>query len=115
MTALEDVVLISPSIPHGIRQGLCAKVLEALTQDAPVFSPGEVHYATFGLKYKQEVHPTLGIADPDSSIRLDGFDADTARRIVFALTDGAFAFMYPSADFNERFHPVPPLLEVVAL
>lgn len=115
MTGIDGIAFNSPTLPRGLVDGLRVTAMEALRKTSPVFVEGEVHYATFGLKYAQEPHPTLGLADPNSSIRLEGFNAETARAIVWAVTGGMFAFMYPSATFNTDYHPRPPILDVIAL
>jgi hypothetical protein len=48
----------------------------------------ERYYATFGLKYRTEPHPTLPpfAANPDGVIVIDAPDYETARRLITGLT-----------------------------
>lgn len=116
---LDQIEVTSATVPHGIVEGLRVSVLNALgelsaQEDEEIFSDGEVHYATFGTRYAREAHPTLGLADPDSSIRVEGLSSEAARTAIFAATDGHFAFVYPEATFIASLHPLPPVLEIVA-
>jgi hypothetical protein len=67
--------------------------------------PSETRFVTFGLKYRQEEHPTLGpIVDPDGWLEIRGLSAETARSLAFALTGGMHMTDYGADRFKKENH-----------
>lgn len=54
-------------------------------------------YATFGVQYREELHPTLPpeYCNPDGVMLVLAPNMDIARRMVSAVTDNAYAFLHP--------------------
>lgn len=60
-------------------------------------------YITFGGQYRHEPHPAGDWAHPDGYLVVVAEDYSTARRRVFELLGGRFAFMYEERPAAEWF------------
>lgn len=56
-------------------------------------------YVTFGVQYSQDPHPVLPkeVVNPNGYLVIEGegIEIGTARALASALTDNAYAFIYP--------------------
>lgn len=65
-------------------------------------------YITFGVQYRTEPHPSLprDIAHPSGVMAITAPNEDLARKLAHAVTDGAYAFLYPWGEGpSEKHHP----------
>lgn len=58
------------------------------------------YYATFGVKYAREEHPTLpeNMADPDGVMKVIAPTEALARLMVYGVTNNSYCFLVPWPD-----------------
>lgn len=57
-------------------------------------------YLTFGVKYRNEVHPYWVGADPDGWVLIEAETEDAARALAVQYLDKYWAFLYPANRFD---------------
>jgi len=60
----------------------------------------QTFYVTFGVKYREEPHPTWDKAHPDGYLTIIAKDIAMARRFTAALLATNYSFIYTEDDFN---------------
>lgn len=69
-------------------------------------------YLTFGNKYRNELHPSGIVINPDGYVVITSHTYDEAREIALANFGNNWSFLYAEEDFNKSYFPAGILLEV---